>query len=150
MDKVWLKSYPEGVPAEIDPGGYQSLVHLLDDAFRQTGAQPTGPAGGLYERGLFTESRGAATLFIPTDDTSAPPDPVRVQVIAAGEVAVLTHLGATHCTVDRTYGQFGSYVNEHLISDQGPLREHYLGGHAGEFADFDRTEICWPVFSTGR
>ncbi|WLI88763.1 long-chain-fatty-acid--CoA ligase [Massilia sp. R2A-15] len=33
MDKFWLKSYPEGVPAEIDPDQYRSLVQLLDESF---------------------------------------------------------------------------------------------------------------------
>ena len=33
MEKIWLKSYPEGVPAEIDWTQYQSLTHLLEDAF---------------------------------------------------------------------------------------------------------------------
>jgi long-chain acyl-CoA synthetase len=34
MDKFWLKSYPEGVPAEIDGTQYRSLTHLLEEAFR--------------------------------------------------------------------------------------------------------------------
>ncbi|MBQ5947777.1 long-chain-fatty-acid--CoA ligase [Massilia sp. ST3] len=33
MDKIWLKSYPPGVPTEIDPNQYRSLVHLLDESF---------------------------------------------------------------------------------------------------------------------
>ena len=33
MDKFWLKSYPEGVPAEIDPDQYRSLVQLLEESF---------------------------------------------------------------------------------------------------------------------
>ncbi len=33
MDKFWLRSYPAGVPAEIDPARYRSLVHLLEEAF---------------------------------------------------------------------------------------------------------------------
>jgi len=33
MDKFWLASYPAGVPAEIDPGRYRSLVQLIDEAF---------------------------------------------------------------------------------------------------------------------
>jgi long-chain acyl-CoA synthetase len=33
MDKFWLKSYPDGVPAEIDPDQYRSLVQLLDESF---------------------------------------------------------------------------------------------------------------------
>ena len=35
MDKFWLKSYPAGVPAEIDYTQYRSLVHLLEEAFRK-------------------------------------------------------------------------------------------------------------------
>jgi len=30
MDRIWLKSYPEGVPADIDPGQYRSLIELFD------------------------------------------------------------------------------------------------------------------------
>ncbi|MGK5027823.1 long-chain-fatty-acid--CoA ligase [Janthinobacterium sp. RB2R34] len=33
MEKIWLKSYPPGVPADIDPDQYRSLVHLLEEAF---------------------------------------------------------------------------------------------------------------------
>jgi long-chain acyl-CoA synthetase len=35
MDKIWLKSYPPGVAAEIDPGQYRSLVHLLEESFQK-------------------------------------------------------------------------------------------------------------------
>ena len=33
MDKFWIKSYPAGVPVEIDYTCYRSLVHLMDEAF---------------------------------------------------------------------------------------------------------------------
>ena len=32
-DRIWLKSYPSGVPADIDPGQYPSLVALMEEAF---------------------------------------------------------------------------------------------------------------------
>ncbi|MFN9030326.1 MAG: long-chain-fatty-acid--CoA ligase [Betaproteobacteria bacterium] len=35
MDRFWLKNYPAGVPAEIDPNQYGSLVQLLDEAFKK-------------------------------------------------------------------------------------------------------------------
>ncbi|MBF8177396.1 MULTISPECIES: long-chain-fatty-acid--CoA ligase [Oxalobacteraceae] len=35
MDKFWLKSYPAGIPAEIDPARYGSLVELLDESFQK-------------------------------------------------------------------------------------------------------------------
>ena len=37
VDRPWLSSYPPGVPAEIDPGAYRSLTHLLEEAFRNHG-----------------------------------------------------------------------------------------------------------------
>ena len=30
MERIWLKSYPAGVPADIDPGQYRSLIELFD------------------------------------------------------------------------------------------------------------------------
>jgi long-chain acyl-CoA synthetase len=33
MDRIWLKNYPPGVPAEIDPGRFASLVALFEDSF---------------------------------------------------------------------------------------------------------------------
>ncbi|CUI05901.1 long-chain fatty acid--CoA ligase [Massilia antarctica] len=35
MDKIWLKSYPGNVPAEIDPDQYGSLVQLLEESFQK-------------------------------------------------------------------------------------------------------------------
>ncbi|ENY71608.1 long-chain-fatty-acid--CoA ligase FadD [Aeromonas diversa] len=32
MEKVWLKRYPEGVPAEIDPDKYGSLVEMFEES----------------------------------------------------------------------------------------------------------------------
>ncbi|MDZ7856902.1 long-chain-fatty-acid--CoA ligase [Sphaerotilus sp.] len=33
MEKIWLKHYPAGVPAEVDVAGYPSLVALLQESF---------------------------------------------------------------------------------------------------------------------
>jgi long-chain acyl-CoA synthetase len=35
MEKIWLKQYPAGVPAEIDVGQYGSLVELMEESFRK-------------------------------------------------------------------------------------------------------------------
>ncbi|SNT26935.1 long-chain acyl-CoA synthetase [Noviherbaspirillum humi] len=35
MEKIWLNSYPPGVPATIDYTRYRSLVHLLEESFQQ-------------------------------------------------------------------------------------------------------------------
>lgn len=33
MDRFWLKSYPPGVPADIDPAAYPSVVALFEESF---------------------------------------------------------------------------------------------------------------------
>jgi long-chain acyl-CoA synthetase len=35
MEKFWLQSYPQGVPAEIDISQYQSLVQLMEESFQK-------------------------------------------------------------------------------------------------------------------
>ena len=33
MERIWLKQYPPGVPADIEPTQYASLVDLLEESF---------------------------------------------------------------------------------------------------------------------
>ncbi|TAK75092.1 MAG: long-chain-fatty-acid--CoA ligase [Gammaproteobacteria bacterium] len=40
MEKVWLKSYPPGVPAEINPDTYQSLIEVFDISCEQYRDRP--------------------------------------------------------------------------------------------------------------
>ncbi|ADO71071.1 long-chain-fatty-acid--CoA ligase [Stigmatella aurantiaca] len=40
MDKLWLKHYPPGVPAEIDDRQYPSLPHLLEESFGKFAGRP--------------------------------------------------------------------------------------------------------------
>jgi long-chain acyl-CoA synthetase len=40
MDKFWLKSYPKGVPENVDINQYQSLVQLMDEAFSKYATKP--------------------------------------------------------------------------------------------------------------
>ena len=35
MERIWLKQYPEGIPAEIDVDAYASLKHVLEDSCRR-------------------------------------------------------------------------------------------------------------------
>ncbi|HEX5804771.1 MAG TPA: long-chain-fatty-acid--CoA ligase [Macromonas sp.] len=39
-DRPWLSAYPPGVPAEIDPSPYGSLVNLMDESFRRHAQRP--------------------------------------------------------------------------------------------------------------
>jgi long-chain acyl-CoA synthetase len=40
VDKIWLDSYPEGVPARIDADRYASLVELFEDSVARFGERP--------------------------------------------------------------------------------------------------------------
>ena len=40
MNKIWLKNYPKGMPAEIDPDQYTSILDLLDKTFAKFGDKP--------------------------------------------------------------------------------------------------------------
>jgi DNA-binding transcriptional MerR regulator len=132
--------------AEIDRW-FCAAMRGLTQALSISGTVAQGPPGGLYARELFTDSYGEATLFVPTSHDTSPVPSVSAQLLPATEVAVLTHEGS-HEGIDRSYGALGIYVHEHLISDEGPIRERYLGGEGSDFASFTRTDICWPIFST--
>jgi long-chain acyl-CoA synthetase len=58
MEKIWLKQYPAGVPAEIDVNQYASLVALLDESFRR-----------YADRTAYT-FMGKAITFGQVDDAS--------------------------------------------------------------------------------
>jgi long-chain acyl-CoA synthetase len=40
VEKIWLKNYPAGVPAEINPEEYPSLKHMFEEACRKHAAHP--------------------------------------------------------------------------------------------------------------
>ncbi len=100
-DRPWLAAYPQGVPADIDASQYQSLVQLMEQAFRdfanrtaysfmgkdttfaQTDAQSRQLAAYLQSLGLARGARVA--LMMP----NIPQYPVAVAaVLRAGFVVV--------------------------------------------------------------
>ncbi|MET0406709.1 MAG: AMP-binding protein [Cystobacter sp.] len=65
MEKVWLKHYPSGVPAEIDGSRYTSLVEILEASFRTYAERPAFECLGraLSYRELDVLSRRVAAWF---------------------------------------------------------------------------------------
>jgi DNA-binding transcriptional MerR regulator/effector-binding domain-containing protein len=110
------------------------------------GVAASGPAGGIYATALFAEERGEATVFVPA---AAEVQGLGRVVPFTVELAVITHAGS-HADVDRAYGALAAYVSSHALQVDGPIREYYLVGRR-DTADAAawRTEICWPIFSTG-
>jgi effector-binding domain-containing protein len=126
---------------------YRDAMTELDAVLAGARRTPTGPCGGLYDNELFTDDRGDATVYLPTE---APPTTGRVQpfTIPEAELAVTVHQGP-HDDIDVTYGALGTYVTEHALAICGPVRETYLiGPRDTDDAAAWRTEIGWPIFRT--
>jgi DNA-binding transcriptional MerR regulator len=112
------------------------------------GADAAGDAGGVYDSALFTDERGAATIYLPTAAEIRPIGRVRLWTLPPVELAIITHAGPGD-TIDRAYGALADYVTRHALAVDGPLREFYpVNRH--HTADVTRweTQIGWPIFAT--
>jgi len=110
--------------------------------------RPSGPSGGLFSSDLFQHERGEATVFVPVDGDLRPIGRVGSLVVPAAELAVTVHDGP-HTDIDLTYGALGTYVTEHALAVDGPVREYYpVDAHATDDSAKWRTEIGWPIFQT--
>jgi DNA-binding transcriptional MerR regulator len=126
-------------------GAFGELYATLD----ARGVRPAGPGGGLFASELWADERGEATLFVPVTAEIEPLGRVRPAVVPDAELAVIVHAGSP-ANLDRSYGALGAYVSGHALRVDGPIREYYVVGRQ-ETSDEGawRTEIGWPVFSTG-
>ncbi|MEY9912909.1 DNA-binding transcriptional MerR regulator [Catenulispora sp. MAP12-49] len=128
---------------------YQGALAELHATIEARGMRATGPAGGLYDGELFTDERGQATVFVPTEAEIPRLGRVEPLVVPAAELAVIEHPGST-ADLDRAYGTLATYVASHELRLDGPIREYYLIGRQDTADDKQwRTEVCWPIFSTG-
>ena len=58
-EKIWLKSYPPGVPADIDPSRYRSLKELAEQA-----------SPGLPERNAYVQMGRKLSLSASSTELS--------------------------------------------------------------------------------
>ncbi|MDD2546575.1 MAG: AMP-binding protein [Burkholderiaceae bacterium] len=81
MDKIWLSSYPPGVPHEVHPEQYRSVAHLLEESFRKHADRPFSvcmdhwmryselddgsKALGAYLQGLGLEPGARVAIMLP-------------------------------------------------------------------------------------
>jgi len=65
MDKIWLKQYPAGVPAEIKTDVYPSLVALVDESFRKFRDQTAYKfMGGSFSFGAIDDASRALAAWL--------------------------------------------------------------------------------------
>jgi DNA-binding transcriptional MerR regulator len=108
----------------------------------------TGAAGGMFSNALFSEERGEATIFFPCDGKVRPLGRVIPLLLPATEVAIAVHAGS-HNNIDLVYGALATYVTQHALAVDGPIREYYVVGPQDTPNETEwRTEIAWPIFQT--
>ena len=129
---------------------YQGAIGEVRASLSAQGVISSGPPVGIYANELFTEERGDATIFLGAGSEVRPVGRVQPFVAPPVELAVITHAGS-HADVDRSYGALATYVSDHALAIEGPIREYYVvGPNDTDDEQAWRTEIGWPIFDTAR
>lgn len=111
---------------------------------------PSGPGGAIYSNSLFTDARGEAIVFVPCDDAVRPTGRISLLVVPEVDLAVTEHRGPHTGQIDQAYGSLATYVAEHALGVEGPIREYYVvGAHETLHEEQWRTDVGWPIFHTG-
>jgi DNA-binding transcriptional MerR regulator len=130
---------------------YQGALGELHALLAARKITPSGPGGAVYTTDLFSHERGQATVFLPCDAPVRPTGRVTALVVPAAELALTVHYGPHSDDLDLAYGSLASYVTDHALAVEGPIREYYpVGPHETSEEAQWRTEIGWPIFDTGR
>jgi DNA-binding transcriptional MerR regulator len=131
-------------------GWYQGALGELHALLAAQKITPAGPGGAIYANDLFSHERGQATVFVPCNEPARATGRVTALVVPQVELAVTVHTG-DHTDVDLAYGSLATYVTDHALAVEGPIREYYvIGPHETPDEDQWRTEIGWPIFHTGQ
>jgi DNA-binding transcriptional MerR regulator len=127
---------------------YLGALGELNAALAAQRVTPSGAAGGVFSNAIFSHAHGEATMFIPCSVNVRAVGRVSSCVVPAVELATIVHEGP-HANIDVAYGALATYVTQHALAIDGPLREYYLVGPK-DTADANawRTEIGWPIFQT--
>jgi len=108
----------------------------------------TAPPGGIFDTDLFANERGEATIFVPCASGLRPLGRVKPFEAPAAELAVTLHSGA-YADLDRAYGALATYVAQHALGVDGPVREYYIVSPLDSADESTwRTEVGWPIFAT--
>jgi len=128
---------------------YQGALGELHATLAGQGVPVAGPAGGIYANELFTDERGQATVFVPVRAPVRPMGRIKPLTVPAVELAIILHTGPHEGDIDRAYGALATYVTEHALALDGPIREYYLTGPTDTADQTEwHTEIGWPIFQT--
>jgi DNA-binding transcriptional MerR regulator len=125
---------------------FQGAIGELYATLAAQRVSTAGPPGGVISNDFFSQERGELTIFLPSEAHVRSVGRVSPRSIPATELATIIHVGS-HVDVDRSYGSLATYVSEHALAVDGPIRERYIvGRHDTPDETAWRTEIGWPIF----
>ena len=150
MEKIWLKSYPPGVPHDVQPEQYRSVAHLLEESFRQHASSPfsvcmdqwmtygelerRSAALGAYLQSIGLEPGARVAIMLPN-----------IPQFGVTMAAVL-RAGYTCVNVNPLYT---ARELEHQLKDSGATAIVILENFAHTLADvIDRTAIKQVVMTS--
>ena len=150
MEKIWLKSYPPGVPHDINPEQYRSLTHMLEESFQKNASSPfsvcmeswmtygeldhLSAALGAWLQGKGLESGARVAIMLP----NLPQFPVTM--------AAVLRAGFTCVNVNPLYT---ARELEHQLKDSGATVIVVLENFAAVLADvIDKTPIKHVVVAS--
>ena len=120
MERIWLKSYPAGVPAEVDPNQYRSLIELFDASIRQFGDRPAYHSMGKHI--TFSDLEKLSRDFGAWLQSKGLPKGARVAIMMPNclqfPVAMFGTLRAG-CTVVNVNPLYTARELEHQLKDSG-------------------------------
>jgi long-chain acyl-CoA synthetase len=120
MDKVWLNSYPEGVPAEADIDAYDSIVSLFEESIRRFGDRPAYSNFGVTITYRELDERARALAAYLQGLGLDPGDRVSIMMpnLLSNPVAIFAVLLAG-LTVVNTNPLYTARELEHQLNDSG-------------------------------
>jgi DNA-binding transcriptional MerR regulator len=147
-EKATAAAITQVVDMKEASGWFRGAFGELSATLSAQGVRRAGPAGGIYSNAIFTHGHGEATVFLLCEGVVRPVGRVAPFVVPEVELATIEHFGP-HTNVDIAYGALATYVSQHALAVEGPLREYYIVSQL-ETPDNSawRTEIGWPVFQT--
>jgi DNA-binding transcriptional MerR regulator len=122
----------------------------IDAVLAAADMPPAGPRAALYSEEFFQLEAGEVTAYVPVAGEVPGSGRAAMVDIPSAELAVAVHRGSL-ADLDQTSGALGTYVAEHRIGADGPIREHFVVGEFDTDDDHNYvTEVCWPVCAAPR
>jgi long-chain acyl-CoA synthetase len=121
MEKVWLNSYPSGIPEEIDLGAYQSVTDVFEQAVKRYGENPCfsnmGTTLTYNEMDRYTDQLASYLQNLPAMEKG---DRVAVMMpnVLQNPISIFAALRAGFAVVN-TNPLYTPRELEHQLSDSG-------------------------------